>query len=306
MIQITRYIRRHHIALLALFVALGGTSYAAVNLPNGSVGTAQLKQGSVTAKKLSDRAVAANKLRNGATTARALRNGAVTTPKLRNDAVTSVKVLDGTLLAVDFAPGQLPEAGGEPKGPAGGALAGTYPNPGIAAGAIGPDQFGEIPAVRLIRDHTTAQVTIASGGQGSALPWPLPTGPRPFDIGGFFDPANNTIGQCISQGTDTCIVIPRTGTYVLSAGARWVVAGTSADNGIGYRALRIHGQGGRQSGTTSTPAVDGSQTIQSVNTIDRFEAGQAVFVSASQNSGVDLAIAGSLQQVYFAATWVGP
>ena len=41
--QLTRYIRRHHIALLALFVALGGTSYAAVSLPKESVGTAQLK-----------------------------------------------------------------------------------------------------------------------------------------------------------------------------------------------------------------------------------------------------------------------
>ncbi len=42
------------ISLIALFVALGGTSYAAINsLPKNSVGTKQLKNGAVTAKKLS-------------------------------------------------------------------------------------------------------------------------------------------------------------------------------------------------------------------------------------------------------------
>jgi hypothetical protein len=40
------------IALLALFVALGGSSYAALQLPNGSVGTRQLKNGAVTSKKV--------------------------------------------------------------------------------------------------------------------------------------------------------------------------------------------------------------------------------------------------------------
>jgi hypothetical protein len=40
------------IALLALFVALGGSSYAALQLPRGSVGTKQLKNGAVTSKKV--------------------------------------------------------------------------------------------------------------------------------------------------------------------------------------------------------------------------------------------------------------
>lgn len=42
---------------LALFVALGGVSYAAVRLPAGSVGTKQLRDGSVTPAKLSRSAV---------------------------------------------------------------------------------------------------------------------------------------------------------------------------------------------------------------------------------------------------------
>jgi hypothetical protein len=40
------------VAMAALFVALGGTSYAAVTLANNSVGTAQLKNGAVTAQKI--------------------------------------------------------------------------------------------------------------------------------------------------------------------------------------------------------------------------------------------------------------
>ena len=46
------YLRRHHIGLLALFIALGGTSYAAAKLPRNSVGTTQLKAGAVTEAKL--------------------------------------------------------------------------------------------------------------------------------------------------------------------------------------------------------------------------------------------------------------
>ena len=47
------YLRRHHIAIIALFVALGGTSYAATQLPANSVGTKQIRPGSVTPSKLS-------------------------------------------------------------------------------------------------------------------------------------------------------------------------------------------------------------------------------------------------------------
>jgi hypothetical protein len=44
---------------LALFIALGGTSYAVTSLPADSVGSAQLKSGSVTASKLHAHAVGA-------------------------------------------------------------------------------------------------------------------------------------------------------------------------------------------------------------------------------------------------------
>lgn len=44
------------VACLALFVALGGASYAAFKLPKESVGTEELRKGAVTPAKLSDKA----------------------------------------------------------------------------------------------------------------------------------------------------------------------------------------------------------------------------------------------------------
>jgi hypothetical protein len=61
------YVRRHHVALLALFIALGGTSYAAVKLPRNSVGTTQIKNHAVTTSKLSTATVKALKGAKGAT-----------------------------------------------------------------------------------------------------------------------------------------------------------------------------------------------------------------------------------------------
>jgi hypothetical protein len=73
------------VACIALLVALAGTGAAAVAqlVPKNSVGTAQLKRNAVTSRKLAP------------------------------NAVRSAHVADGSLLAVDFKPGQIPAG---PKG----------------------------------------------------------------------------------------------------------------------------------------------------------------------------------------------
>ena len=50
------------VAYLALFVALGGTGYAAITLPAGSVGTAQLRNSAVTNKKIANGSITPSKL----------------------------------------------------------------------------------------------------------------------------------------------------------------------------------------------------------------------------------------------------
>src|SRR4051812_18418638 len=52
LVRLRTYVGHHHVGLLALTIALGGTSYAAATLPPRSVGTAQLKQNAVTSTKV--------------------------------------------------------------------------------------------------------------------------------------------------------------------------------------------------------------------------------------------------------------
>jgi hypothetical protein len=92
------------ISLIALVVAMGGTSYAAITLPTNSVGSKQLK----------------------------------------NNAVSSSKVRNGSLVKADFKPGQLPsgsQGSQGPQGPAGapGATGSQGPkgDPGVLGFYIG-------------------------------------------------------------------------------------------------------------------------------------------------------------------------
>ncbi len=97
-------------ATLALIVALGGTSYAAIKLPASSVGSKQLKK------------------------------RAVTNSKLRASSVTSAKVKNGSLLSRDFRVGQLPAAATNVVTRVAGVAA--VP-PGAQRGTVVPCQAGE-------------------------------------------------------------------------------------------------------------------------------------------------------------------
>lgn len=85
------------ISVIALFVALGGASYAVVSVPKNSVGTKQLKKKAVGTKQLKKKAVGTGQLKGSA----------VTGAKLGNDSVDSSKVKNGSLLLEDFQAGQV-------------------------------------------------------------------------------------------------------------------------------------------------------------------------------------------------------
>jgi hypothetical protein len=59
MTRLLAHVRNNVVAYLALFVALGGTSYAAFSLPANSVGSRELRNGAVTSRKLAKHAVTA-------------------------------------------------------------------------------------------------------------------------------------------------------------------------------------------------------------------------------------------------------
>ncbi|HNN19400.1 MAG TPA: collagen-like protein, partial [Solirubrobacterales bacterium] len=53
------------VALVALFIALGGVSYAAVQIPKNSVGTKQLKKNAVNSAKVRNRSLLAADFKKG-------------------------------------------------------------------------------------------------------------------------------------------------------------------------------------------------------------------------------------------------
>jgi len=61
-----RFIRSNAISLLALFVALGGTSYAVIHLPRGSVGPRELRKNAVSSSKVRDGSLRLADLRSSA------------------------------------------------------------------------------------------------------------------------------------------------------------------------------------------------------------------------------------------------
>jgi len=117
------------IAVFALFVALGGTSYATVHalVPPNSVGTAQIK------------------------------NDSITRAKLAHQSITSMLIKPGSLMASDFAAGQLPAGPQGATGPAG---------PAGPAGPKGDNgNKGDTGAVAQIKVRA-ADVVVPAGGVG--------------------------------------------------------------------------------------------------------------------------------------------
>jgi hypothetical protein len=60
-----RHVRQQLVGYIALFIALGGVSYAALKLPANSVGTKQLKDGAVTGRKVKPNSLLAKDFKAG-------------------------------------------------------------------------------------------------------------------------------------------------------------------------------------------------------------------------------------------------
>jgi hypothetical protein len=276
---LSTYLRRHHIGLLALFIALGGTSYAAVSLSANSVGARELKHQAVGASELKD--------------------GSIMKRDLRERLYESLRSGGG-----EAGPQGPPGPAGPADGPAGGVLTGRYPNPGLAGGVVGTSQLAQLPGARVrkasdtqvIPDRTTTPVSFTDASS------------EQYDIGNMFD-----------QAADPAVLtIPVTGTYVITGAVRWQANADGVRNlnlhgpqPGGLRASSsVHANdsmvppGGPPGGPPPPPVLD--TTRQSVSTTERFNAGDQVFMSVSQTSGAPLFLDASQNQIHLSAAFIGP
>lgn len=88
---------------LALFVALGGTSYAAVTLPHDSVGSWQIRTHAVNKPEINRGAVGRWEILANGVDRSEIRRDAVGGSEVRKDAISSDEVQDGTLQTADLA-----------------------------------------------------------------------------------------------------------------------------------------------------------------------------------------------------------
>lgn len=117
--RFTAHLRGHAVGYVALFIALGGTSYAAVRLPPGSVKSPAIAKGAVTKSKLARNSVTSRHVAKGALTVSDFKAGTFLRG-LKGDAgadgLSGNKGLDG-LSGLKGDAG--PQGAAGPQGPAG-------------------------------------------------------------------------------------------------------------------------------------------------------------------------------------------
>jgi hypothetical protein len=95
------------VSLMALFVALGGTTYAAVTLPKNSVGSKQIKKRAVRAKHINTNAVSPRKIQGNAVSSPKIADGTVFSADLGDNSVGSSELGDNSVGLSEIASGAV-------------------------------------------------------------------------------------------------------------------------------------------------------------------------------------------------------
>jgi hypothetical protein len=186
------------IASLALFMSLGGTSYAAVKAK--SIGTKQLKDNAVTSGKIARNGVTASDIRAGVIDASKIRAGAVDGGKIRAGAVGSQQIADGSIGAQDIQPGSLGAREIAPN---------SINSQQIADQSLGLGELNQA-TVDLFKDVPT---DVAAGGNDQAAE-PISTEPTGFTtMRSFSVPAPGT-GKTGTSLVQSLVAVSSTGANV--------------------------------------------------------------------------------------------
>ena len=133
------------VASIALFVAVGGVSWAAA-----TIGTDDIKNGAVTKKKIDRKAVTTQKIKKKAVTTKRIADQAVTTDKIADSAVNGAKVEDNSLTGSEIDESTL----------------GTVPNASNAdqLGGVGADGYVRRLFARVSYNDATPTILASSPG----------------------------------------------------------------------------------------------------------------------------------------------
>jgi len=189
---------------------------------------------------------------------------------------------------IELLPGPQGERGpegppGPSTGPAGGALSGSYPNPSIASGAVGPDAFGTIPAAKVLKKTTNQSI------------------PDQTETAVSFNNESFDTADLHDESTlNSRLVAPIPGVYYVAASIRW------NDNGQGEsREIRIRKNGGAIRARNEIQPRPSQDTFQSLATLEELYPGEYLEVLVEQDSGgpLDVSLAVGTEATMY---WVGP
>ncbi len=93
--RLADYIRRHHLGLIAIFIALGGSAYAASKIEAGDIA-----RDAVRAKHIKTGAVGPNEVRNNALTADEVKDDSLTGDEVKDDSLTGGDIQESSLGAL--------------------------------------------------------------------------------------------------------------------------------------------------------------------------------------------------------------
>lgn len=164
-------------ATLALFIALGGTSYAAIQIPRNSVGATQLRAGAVASREIKDRSIRVTDITPAARTSLRGKTGAAGPPGGQGPAGPSATRYFAAVSAAGALVRGNATSGGSDGG-VGGYIVGFSGSTSACAysATLGTTDAGQIPAGRItVRDNAgrVGVNTFDAAGNPADLPFHL-------------------------------------------------------------------------------------------------------------------------------------
>jgi hypothetical protein len=331
--KVGTYLRQNHLALLALFIALGGTgAYAAgkigpsgirknairsQHIKNGAVTGADVLDGGLTGADLQDQSITGADVQKSSLTGLDVGDGSLTAADLKAESLTGTSILNGSLSGADVRAESLLGTN---------ILNGTLTGLDVADGSLtGADvQEGGLTGADVQSESLTGEDVFNGSLSGADL------------AAGTVAPSNlavipsarvrRTATQSIPNGSFTAIQLtsetwdhlglhsstnntrltaPIDGVYLITANVFW------ASNTSGGRVLGITVNGGSFIGFVAQPASSVFPEVPlSVTTAYLLGAGDFIEAKVQQTSGgalnLDASSGGAETSPEVSMTWLGP